>query len=259
MGSTTAAEVRLGHAFPHPKDDQVIDPVGELLSLMNGLAPIGPRAPQESSVVWLAENLLKIERNRRPVYAYVGSLHPDLGTIGLVLKQSWLTRAPHGVSRCDTGGLAGRLGGFSTLTIEEANEALVSLSLPIDDSWSTVLEVEVNAAHPGGWHNYLRGSPPTADQLSDVRGICLRKVQQSGKVPDPRLWTWEARSFANIEPFDVEAIALSPEAAKDLYNRLVTTGVAPPSARVITGRPTSAGIHYFQEDAVLQAFRGEFS
>jgi hypothetical protein len=259
MGTPTAATIRLGHAFPHPKSAQSLDPVDDLLALINGLTPIGPRAPQDGSVVWLAESLLKIERDHRPVYAYVGYLHPELGTIGLVLRPSWLTRAPHGVSRCDTGGLAGCLGGFSAITSEEAKQAVVSLSLPIDDSWSAHLEQEINSAHPGGWINYLQGNPPTPDQLPDVRGLCLKHLHEKGGTPDPRLWTWEARSFAHIELADVEAIVLSPEATKNFYNRMLTSGTTLPSARVIVGRATPDGVHYFHEDAVLRAFRGEAS
>lgn len=257
MGTLRAATIRLGHSFPHPRDVQAIDPVGDLIELVQSQTPLGPRDPQDNSVVWRAESLLKIERARRPVYAYVGCLHPALGTIGLILRQGWLTREPQGVSRCDTGGLAGRLGGFGALSNEEAEQAIVSLSLPISDSWSNYLDSEIDSAHAGGWMGYLQGVPPSPDHLPDARGFCLRHVQQQGEDPDRRLWTWEARSFAHIEPTDVEAVALSPEAAKEFYNRIRITNAPLPTSRFIVGRVDPNGVHHFHEDAVLRAFHGE--
>lgn len=257
MGTLKAATIRLGHSFPHPRDTRAIDPVGDLIELMNDRTPLGPRDPQDNSVVWRAESLLNIERTHRPVYAYIGCLHPALGTIGLILRQDWLAREPQGVSRCDTGGLAGRLGGFGALSNEEAEQAVVSLSLPINDSWSNHLDSEINSAHANGWTGYLQGIPPSPDHMPDARGICIKHVQQHGEDPDRRLWTWEARSFAHIEPTDVEAVALSPEAAKEFYDRIRTTSAPPSALRFIVGRVDPNGVHHFHEDAVLRAFEGE--
>jgi hypothetical protein len=95
---------------------------------------------------------------RRPVYAYVGCLHPKLGRIGFIVAHAWFRRDPHGVSRCDSGGLAGCKGGFAHLKPAEAHVALLKLSHSAKNPWVRYLLKEVRHAF-GALREYLRGDP----------------------------------------------------------------------------------------------------
>jgi hypothetical protein len=243
--------IRFGHAFPHP-DDGTADPVEEARKVLSGASRLGPRDPQDSSVVWTAEAVLGIDRARRPVYAYVGCLHPKLGRIGFIVSQSWFLRDPHGVSRCDSGGLAGCVEGFGYLKPDEARAALLELSHSASHPWVRYLMKEVRDAF-GELREYLRGRPPRPSCYKDARQKCIDAVQAADKDLDRRLWTWEARSFAEIGLEDVEAVALAHEAWKELLNGL---GDELPDITFLPGEPTPNGVHHFKEEQVVAAFEG---
>jgi hypothetical protein len=242
--------IKFGHAFPHPKD-MMADPVGEAAGVLDGTAPLGPRDPHSSSVVWKAEEWLGIVRAKRPVYAYVGCLHPKLGRIGFIVAQEWFNREPHGVTRCDTGGLAGRVEGFRYLDENEARIALAELSHAPTHPWKKDLIIEVRGAF-GEFRRYLSGHPPNPNSYADVRQKCIDSVRRASEELDRRLWTWEARCFARISVEDVEAVVLAPEAAKELTARL--DGELPTNVDFLIGHVTGSGVHYFLEDQVVAAF-----
>jgi len=242
--------LRFGHAFPHPKD-LVADPVGEAYAVLTGTAGLGPRMPQKSSVVWEAERQLGIDPAKRPVYTFVGCLHPALGRIGFIVSEGWFGREPHGVSRCDTGGLAGRIGGFSFLDQREAVAALVELSHKPSLPWEKHLLAEVHSAF-GQFRQYLTGDPPKPSCYRDVRQKCIDEVRRTREGLDRRLWTWEARGFAEIAVGDVEAVAIAPEAWKELSALL--DGEIPSGVNFLIGRVGATGTHHFSEDGVVAAF-----
>ena len=154
--------IRFGHAFPNPDPGPLADPIADACDILMGSRSLGPRDPVDTSSVWSAEGTLGIRPDKRPVYAYVGCLHPALGRIGLILRRAGFWREPHGVSRCDTGGLAGRVEGFSCLTPTEAALAVKELSYPANVPWERHLNVEVAMAYGfvSGWTRYLRGEIP---------------------------------------------------------------------------------------------------
>ena len=245
--------MRFGHAFPNPRDPRAPDPVLELCQLLDGSTPIGPREPVRADVVSGAERILDIQPDNRPVYAYVGSLHPELGRVGLILRGDWFDRNPHGTTRCDSGGLAGRCAAFSVLSEAEAEEALLQLSFRAADPWEPALQMEVAAAF-GSYRAYLEGRAPADASLHDVRDRCIRDARASGLELDRRVWTWEARSFSAVELRDVTTVVLTPEAFKEVTEYLRSRGMGPPGARVIEGHVDPAGVHYFQEQQVVEAF-----
>jgi hypothetical protein len=252
-----SAGVRFGHAFPNPKESQTGDPIGDAADLLKGALVLGPRDPSDESAVWLAESILNIDRTKRPVYAYVGCLHPDMGRIGIIMGYEWFVREPHGVSRCDTGGLAGCRGGFRHLSPAEAAAAVSSLSYsPPHPGWRQFLAKEVRTSF-GVWKSYLRGDEPTVTTWRDVRRRCIEAVRNTGTDLDRRLWTWEARAFAGIERHNVESIVLAPGAYKEFRDRF-STPPPPAHVHILVGTTNASGVHYFLEDQVVNAFQGVF-
>jgi len=217
-------------------------------------ATIPPRQPSDGASVSKAERLLGLDDAHRPVYAYVGRLEPDLGSIGLIISRDWFVAAPHGVTRCDTGGLAGRKGGFACLSETEADEALVTLSFSAAEPWEKQLDAEVDSAH-ASWNSYLNGATPqSVDRLGNVRHRSVAHAENTGCL-DPRLWIWEARSFAHVDGDHIEAVAITSESLKHLRRRWPKTA-AFPARRLLAGSPDPTGIHHFAEAAVVRAFRG---
>ncbi|MBN8490332.1 MAG: hypothetical protein J0M00_02730 [Burkholderiales bacterium] len=243
--------LRYGHAFPSLTAAE--DPVVIFLDLIKTGRAIGARAPSDVEAVSDAELALGLQV--RPVYAYVGDLHPALGRIGLILSGRWYRRLPLGVSRCDTGGLVGLKGGFGCLGKKErAEEVLSRLTMRRVPHWGLLFRMELFRCHGRlrGWLNYLRGLPPSKD-LKDDRDIFIRSM---GTNEDRRLWTWEARSGSPIEKGDLVAVALSPEAAKPILADYRTNPSAFRAIIVIVGSASARGIHHFDEEKVVRAFMG---
>jgi hypothetical protein len=187
------------------------------------------------------------------VYAFVGCLHPALGRIGFIVSHDWFGRDPHGVSRCDSGGLLCGQGGFAHLTPDEARKALRVLSHPPSHPWVRDLLSEVREAF-GQFRDYLRGAEPKPSCYRDARQKCIDGVRKANGILDRRLWTWEARSFSAIGLEDIEAVAIAPEAWKELRPRLGDN--LPDRVVFLPGRATPAGIDYFLEEQVVTAFAG---
>jgi hypothetical protein len=168
------------------------------------------------------------------------------------LDQKWFNRDPHGVSRCDTGGLAGRIGGFKYLNEKQALKAVKKLSHRPRLPWRRYLGDELRRGF-ADLRSYLRGEAPKL-KCRDARQICINGVLSAAEVLDRRLWTWEARGFAEIRLEDVDAVALAPEAGKELEDRL--GGNLPARVEFLIGHATATGIHHFLEDQVVLAFEG---
>lgn len=208
--------------------------------------------PSEPVVVSDAEGVLGL--SSRPVYGYVGDLHPKLGKMGLIISGRWYRRKPLGVSRCDSGGLIGLKGAFGCLDRDAAKASLLRLTMRRALYWSLLFRLEVFMCHGRleGWQSYLRGNLPQRP-LRDDRDAFIRNM---GAEIERRLWTWEARGASPIERDDVEAVALTAEAAKPVIEALRRTPRALGTIRPIIGSATSAGVHHFDEENVVLAFMG---
>jgi hypothetical protein len=233
----SANDVRLGHALRGG-----LDAVEEAVGIALGRRALLPRSPADPSSVDAAESALGISTDARPVYAYVGDLHPGLGTVGLVIDRSWL-HALTGVTRCDSGGLAGRRGAFVALDPGEALAALHALTFSgasVPD-WAPAFTQEVDAAHRDGPSGYVNGDEPDVSTWHDARSKCFRRASFPR---DRRLWTWEARFEQGPAPGDVVALALSRSAAavlEDLHRRGLDV---PPTVRVLYGSSSSDGSQF---------------
>lgn len=208
--------------------------------------------PTEPDVVSAAEAVLGL--TTRPVYGYVGDLHPKLGRIGLIVSERWYRRSPLGVSRCDSGGLVGLHGAFGCIAKDAARAALLRLTMKESLTWGLRFRLEVFMCHGrlGGWLSYLRGQPPQRP-LKDDRDAFIDNMSFD---KDRRIWTWEARSESPIQRGDVEAIAITAEALKHVVPALRGTPSAFSNIKVIRGSASSVGVHHFDEENVVMAFMG---
>jgi hypothetical protein len=80
-----ANDMRFGHALRGEPDA-----IEEAVEIARGDRRLLPRDPADPTAVVAAEDALGITPDARPIYAYVGDLHPALGTIGLMIERSWL-------------------------------------------------------------------------------------------------------------------------------------------------------------------------
>ena len=90
--------MHLGHALDalpdgETDDDQILR---NLAGLLRGEVPLLPRKPKEPGCADQAERILGC--TKRPIYAFVGDLHPELGSIGLVISATWAERCVSGIS-----------------------------------------------------------------------------------------------------------------------------------------------------------------
>jgi len=146
------------------------------------------------------------------------------------------------------------MGGFRFLDSDEVHTALVDLSHAPGQPWEDHLMDEVDRAF-GQFRKYLSGQTPNPKCYGDVRQKCIDAVRLAKEVLDRRLWTWEARSFAEIRIGDVDAVALAPEAWKELRDRF--DGDLPLGIQYLIGHVAETGAHYFSEEQVVAAFAGE--
>jgi len=248
----TANRIRFGHAFPNPRGSVPSNPVMELCDLLAGGAGIGPRQPSNSNAVSLSETILGISL-RRPVYAYVGCLHPALGRIGLIIDHGWYYEDPHGMTKCDSGGLASCIGGFSCLSADVAARALVDLTLAARTPWEGEIDDEISAAYPD-WDAYLDGTQPRSDRLDKVRRECMEKAISAGADIDRRLWTWEVRAFSHIRRSHLAAVALTSEAYKEL-DHILRERSQTVDVQLLRGNVSPLGVEHFHERQVLDAFK----
>lgn len=250
--------VRLGHALDRARvpDGEI---VLEALRIARGETRLEPRAANDNEAVGRAEALLGAEP--RPVYAYVGDLHPGLGQVGLLFACRWFARCAQGICRCDTGGLAGRRGGFAALRDEEVAEALAGVTLLAAQlpEWHAHFVQEVTGSYSGGLGDYVGGTCPDAQGWTDARRRCIEhaSTDENKALMDRRLWTWEARMQASPETTELEYLVLSAESGKELDALHRDGEVVPPELRILRGRVTNDGVHHFHQPVVRRALRGE--
>jgi hypothetical protein len=228
--------------------------VREAVDIARGDLALVARSPADPSAVSAAEQVLGIGPGARPLYAYLGDLHPELGTVGLIVERSWL-RSLTGVTRCDSGGLGGRRGGFATLSPAEAASALSALSFSPTSlpSWPDEFAREVDTSYALGRVGYVDGELPDVRAWQDPRATCIARATPP---PDRRLWTWEVRLDTGPAVGDVVALALSEGAAMvldDLHRRGLDV---PDRVRIFRGSTSIDGAR-FQDTAVRSVLAGE--
>lgn len=235
--------VRLGHAIRDDVDRGGADAVSAAISIVAGATSLVPRVPADRAAVDATEQALGISAAARPLYAYVGDLNPSLGTVGLIVDRSWC-RELTGVTRCDSGGLGGRRGGFAVLTESQALAALGALSFAgaTLSSWDAELATEVDASYPAT-EAYVTGVEPDVSAWNDARATC---VVNAASPRDRRLWTWEARLDTGPRVDEIVALVLSPAASKqfaDLIERDPALDI-PDGVKILTGDIDAEGTHF---------------
>jgi hypothetical protein len=246
--SRACGRIRLGHAYwstPQALDTTDLETV---LRILSGELALEPRPPSDNEAVRRAEATLGVTNGA--VYVFVGCLHPKLGTIGLILSTACLEGRLLGVTRCDSGGLAGRRGSFVYVEENEVDNCLLSLSILGDGpGWLGAFTDEVLRSY-FDVRGYVVGTVPDVTSWTDVRARCIDSPQPPDGIRDRRLWTWEARLGHPPETSAFEALVLSTEAFKHL-ERLRELGQEVPShVRVLHGTISEAGVHYFSDEAV---------
>jgi hypothetical protein len=249
--------VRLGHTLGDRSDPADDSAVRLAVAVANGHTKLEPRLPVDPTAVLGAESILGA--HPRPVYAFVGSLHPDLGCVGLVLSRTWASRSVQGVTRCDSGGLFARRGAFGCLVADEPAAALVALSTPamcaaVD--WEPHFAEEIDSRHPGGVAGYVAGDVPNLDKESeDVRARCVHHAHEQAMKIDRRLWSWELRMQGAPEPEEILAIVLSQESFKRLEN-LADAGEINHVAEHVRILSGEAAVHWIDTPAVRAVLEG---
>src|SRR5712664_347416 len=250
-----ALAIRLGHAYrsdPGVSTDKELEVV---VNILNGKASLEARKPNEPTVVSRAEKILGI--SKPVIYAFVGCLHHDLGRIGLVISPDCLEGRLQGVTRCDSGGLAGRVGSFIHIADADVPGALIALSIiGGKPDWYALFDDELTRSYPSP-AEYILGTVPDYGSWTDARVPCLTNPVPSGRALDRRLWTWEVRLTMPPEHKHYEALVLSHEASKQLEAlRLGGTDV-PTEVRILEGNVGEEGVAYFSSKAVFQILAGD--
>jgi hypothetical protein len=235
----SAALIRFGHAF---NGESALD---DALRVVCGTEKLCARTPRDPAAVIETETALGYDPSniaQRPVYAYLGDLHPALGTVGVVIERAWC-RSLNGVSRCDSGGLGGRRGAFAVLSRHEAAQALIDLSFRSDtlSRWEASFEKEISDSFSS--HNqYVCGDAPDTALWTDARKQCFDACEPPR---DRRLWTWEARFSEGPDVVDYVALALSPTSHKLLEQQVIDgTRSIPESVRVLVGDTGADGVQF---------------
>jgi hypothetical protein len=245
-------EVRLGHALLGT-DDHDVAPLITALDVIGGKIDLEPRSPRDPDAVLTAEDTFG---GARPIYAFLGLLHPELGTVGIVVSPRWATRCLVGASRCDSGGLFGGRGGFACIIDAAASWKTLSYKGARLSSYKLDFRKEMISSYTDAETDYVRGVVPDCTGWNDDRVACIEYLRGRGAMPDRRLWTWETRLQGSPVPREVECLVVSPEMHKRL-EALRHTGVpVPASVRVLTGSVGSMGVHWFDMASVHSAFLG---
>jgi hypothetical protein len=247
--------IRLAHAYRSSPTASDVDDVAEIIRILAGKSKLEARPPVSASAVLRAEQILKIDA--RPLYTFSGCLHPKLGTIGLVINPQCLDRCLQGVSRCDSGGLAGRQGAFVQIPEVEVATALQLLSFAgADPSWQTAFSDELSDSYTS-IRGYVAGDIPNHESWRDVRAKCIAAHDSTiDGVPDRRLWTWEVRLMIAPDASDYECVVISHEAFKRLEEIRRSGADVPTHVRLIRGGISAAGVHFFEDDIVVDALCG---
>lgn len=253
-----SSTMNFGHAFRLPKGTAIIDGVRSILSITLGEKPLVPREPIHSAFVRHAEQILRVKG--KVVYVFAGCLHPDLGTIGLIVSADATRCLLQGATRCDSGGLAGRCGSFSHLPPAEVDDALVTLSTLKSGvrKWIAPFWAEVDNSYRDR-RAYVVGEVPDFHSWNDARAVCLGAHDPADWPPDRRLWTWELRLAGSPRARDFLAIVLSHEAFKQLEFLRIAGLTIPSHVKIISGDIGAAGVSYFSDHIVHDLFINNLS
>jgi hypothetical protein len=251
---TSELKVRLGHAIL--EDGATKDgALNFALELIEGTVHLAPRPPRDIKAVGSAESIMKLKQ--RPIYAYLGLLHPELGTVGVIIVPGWISRCALGVSRCDSGGLADGKGGFVCVK----DRAASLLALYFNDErlalWESEFSEELSNSYKDAEVDYVHGVTPNYGAWKDARAESIQYLVDGGVELDRRLWTWEAQLVGSPSPHDIECLVLSPEMHKRLEVMRREGRSIPSSVRILPGAVSSSGVHWFDSEPVKAAFLGQ--
>ena len=249
-----APAIRLGHAL-RGVDNTEVAALNEALEILHGNIELKPRPPLRSGVLE-AEALLDPTGDRY-VYAFVGALHSDLGSVGLIISRGWAERATVGVTRCDTGGLRWGYGGFGCLPDADRPDAMKSILVACQPFalWWKAFCAEVRRSYSRSFEGYVAGDKPEHLRWVDVRPQCIDHADTIAAL-DRRLWTWEVRLGQSPRQEDFECLVISPqneEYLRDLYFRNIDV---PENVRILSLDFLSDGLHWFETQDVQNAFLG---
>ena len=219
----------------------------DAIDIAYGRLALRPRDPREADAVSSAESILGA--SPRPVYCFVGCLHPQLGTVGMIFDEASCSDGLQGVSRCDSGGLAGGMGPFEYVPVNERETALVALSFRDGqlNQWNGEFMTELISSYSDPVE-YAHGVEPDTSRWSDARAHCLEEVARAVAAgaldaTDRRVWTWEARFERGPHHRQLRVIVLSSGEASSLnVDELRELAGLPNNVRVITGRPSPGGV-----------------
>jgi hypothetical protein len=241
--------VRLGHALCREDGETLDDVVLRSIALLYGRQRLEPRPPRKPGQVYGAEEFLGHTTEPRPIYAYLGDIHPDLGLVGLVIDRRWPLDA---ISRCDSGGLFGGAGDFEAVPEPDRSATLQALSTPkglSKEQWEDFFDDEIDRLYPSV-EDYVRGAFPNLTKVpkTDQRYGYLHRAHERSSRPgekpaDRRLWTWEARAFNAPNATTYLTLVLSNTASNKLQ-QLVAKGLAempPDTCRVLPAEDDPAG------------------
>ncbi len=235
----TGDKVRLGHSFRAEGSETLAQLLERILSILLGTTKLEPRTPVDPDAVDGAEGVLAYTPGTRPIYAYLGDVHPQLGVVGVVIERgNWTLE---GASRCDTGGLFAGRGGFFTIPDPDRAQSVKKLSTPLSFDIANLDQTfneELDQLYEGDAKRYVTGEQPSADKLhpDDPRRTLLSAPSKT--TLDRRLWTWELRALVAPPSNAYVAIVFSRTAA-DAYVKNVSLGKArlPKNVTVVRSEP----------------------
>lgn len=248
-------DVRLGHSLGDKELAVDEDALELAVHILLGRQELTPREPRDAEAVLLAEKILGADP--RPIYAYVGDLHPDLGSVGLVISRTWSNRTLQGVTRCDSGGLANGIGCFVHIEERSRTDMLLALSSPRGfdlEDWEALFVDEVGQSYKRGCRDYIDGEVPDTSAWDDARAHCIAAARAKGPELDRRLWTWEARMQASPRPDEFVALVLSHDAQKRLHVFFTRDHIElPEHVKVLAGNAGPHALdHWFSAPAVRE-------
>ena len=261
-----ADRVRPGHAlrpdnrsFDSDQEEEDVT-VREAWRICQGDIALEAREPKGNTLAQQVEDILG--HTVRPIYAFLGNLHPQLGKAGLILSRDWMERSPPQVSRCDTGGLLGRVGDFAVRKDAAEPDADVrKISTPEGmevEEWLTIFRNELTDSYPKGASDYVRDKQPNVSEWGDdPRTACVEDCISNKRNGDRRLWTWEIRIDDSPTKEEIVALVLSPFAARALGDLRDEFGELPRHVDLIISEEGPGCPHWFKNPKALRLLEGE--